>query len=169
MTYGSETRPLLVDVGLKFERAEMQMIRWMCGISLKDRRTNEELRRLVGVEPITTFNRSGRLRWYGHVMRKGDEDWVKKCMEYRVEGRIPVGRPRKTWLESVEEDMAELEIDKEDVHDRSKWRRNVNEEEVQPYRKTDYKPIIYILIGGPPNVRNTTVYVRKILLMIVYI
>ena len=63
--------PLLVDVGLKFERAEMQMIRWMCGISLKDRRTNEELRRLVGVEPITTSIRSGRLRWYGHVMRTG--------------------------------------------------------------------------------------------------
>ena len=33
MTYGSETRPLLVDVGLKFERAEMHIIRWMCGIS----------------------------------------------------------------------------------------------------------------------------------------
>ena len=43
MTYGSETRPLLVDVGLKFERTGMQMIRWVCGISLKDRRTNEEL------------------------------------------------------------------------------------------------------------------------------
>ena len=84
MTYGSETRPLLVDVGLKSERTEMQMIRWMCGILLKDRRTNEELRRMVGVEdqPITTFIRSGRLRWYGHVMRKGDEEWVKKCMEY---------------------------------------------------------------------------------------
>ena len=39
---------------------------------------------------------------------------VKKCMEYRVEGRRRVGRPRKTWLESVEEDMAEIEIDKED-------------------------------------------------------
>ena len=35
-------------------------------------------------------------------MRKGDEDWVKKCMDYRVEGRRPVGKPRKTWLESVE-------------------------------------------------------------------
>ena len=68
---GSETRPSLVDVGLKFERAEMQMIRRMCGISLKDKGTNEELRRLVGVEPITTFIRSGRLRWYGHVMRTG--------------------------------------------------------------------------------------------------
>ena len=32
----------------------MQMIRWMCGISLKDRMIHEELRRLVGVEPITT-------------------------------------------------------------------------------------------------------------------
>ena len=71
MTYGSETRPLLVDVGLKFERAELPMIRWTCGISLKDRRTIKELRKLVGVEPITTFIRGGRLRWYGHVMRTG--------------------------------------------------------------------------------------------------
>ena len=71
MTYGSETRPLLVYAGLKLERAEVQMIRWICGISLKDKRTNDKLRRLVGVEPITTFIRSGRLRWYGHVMRTG--------------------------------------------------------------------------------------------------
>ena len=28
MTYGSETMPLLVDVGLKFKRAEMQMDVW---------------------------------------------------------------------------------------------------------------------------------------------
>ena len=62
MTYGNETRLLLVDVELKFE---MQMIRWMCGIPMKYRRTNEELRRMVGVEPITTVIRSGRLRWYG--------------------------------------------------------------------------------------------------------
>ena len=45
---------------------------------------------------------------------------MKKSMEYRVEGRRPVGRPKK------DVDMAELEIDKEDVHDRSKWRRIVN-------------------------------------------
>ena len=37
MNYGSETRPWLVDVGLKFERAGMQMIRWMCSVSMKDR------------------------------------------------------------------------------------------------------------------------------------
>ena len=125
MIYGRETRPLLVYVGLEFERAEMQMIRWMCGISLKDRRTNEELRRLVGVEPITTFIRSGTPRWYGHVMRKGDENWVKKCMEYTVENRRPIGRPRKTWLLSVETNIVELEINKEDVHDRKKKKKGI--------------------------------------------
>ena len=35
---------------------------------------------------------------------------------YGVEGRRLVGRPRKTWLESVEADMADLE--NRDVHDR---------------------------------------------------
>ena len=77
------------------------------------------MRRLVGVEHITTVIRSGR-----HVMGKGD-DWVKKGMEYRIYGRRPVGRLRKTWLDSVEADMAELEIDREGVHDRNKWRKNV--------------------------------------------
>ena len=55
MTYESETMPLLADVGLKFEIAEMQMIRWMWGGSIKDRRATEELRKLIGVEPITTI------------------------------------------------------------------------------------------------------------------
>ena len=80
---------------------------------------------MAGVEHITTCIRSARLRWYGHVMRKSYEDWVKKCMEFRVKGRRPVGRPRRIWLESVEADMAVLEIDTADVHDRKKWRRNV--------------------------------------------
>ena len=66
------------------------MIRWMCGVSMKDRRTSKELRELVRVEPITTVIKCGRLRSYEHVMRKSDEDWVKKSMEYRVQSRRPV-------------------------------------------------------------------------------
>ena len=37
------------------------MIRWMCDVSMKYRRTSEELMKLVGVEPITTVIRSGKL------------------------------------------------------------------------------------------------------------
>ena len=78
-----------------------------------------------------------------------DEDWVKKCMEYRVEGRRPVGRPRKSWLESVKANMAGLEIDIEDVHDRSKWRRNVNvmKRKSNPIRKqTINRLYIFVLM-----------------------
>ena len=70
-------------------------------------------------------------------MRKS-EDWVKKYMEF-IEGRRPVERPR-TWLESVEADMAEHEIDKEDVHDIKIWRRNVMKRKSNPIG--NYKPII---------------------------
>ena len=37
MTYGRRTRHLLADVGLKFERAEMQMD---VGVSMTDRHVN---------------------------------------------------------------------------------------------------------------------------------
>ena len=62
MSNGSQTMHLKVDFGLKIERTEMRMIRWMCGVSMKDRRTSEELRKLVGVQPITTVIRRGKLR-----------------------------------------------------------------------------------------------------------
>jgi len=29
------------------------------------------------------------------VLRKEDNDWVKKCMEYEVQGSRPRGRPKK--------------------------------------------------------------------------
>ena len=41
-------------------------------------------------------------------------------MEFKVEGRILVGRARRTWLERVEADISELEINREDVDDSKK-------------------------------------------------
>jgi hypothetical protein len=35
----------------------------------------------VGVEGIEEVGRRGRLRWYGHVLRKGETDWVKRSMD----------------------------------------------------------------------------------------
>ena len=56
---------------------------------------------------------------------ENNEDWMKEYMIIRVDGRRPVVRPRKTWLENVEIDMAELETDREVIHDRKKWKHNV--------------------------------------------
>jgi len=64
-----------------------------------------------------------RLRWYGHVLRKDDDDWVKKCMEYEVQGP----RPKRTWSEVVRKDCQAHKMNKEDAMDRCKWRKMIKD------------------------------------------
>jgi len=59
-----------------FQRPEMRMVRWMCGIKLKDRFPSKQLRERLGIDDIALVLQ--------HVLRKEDDDWVKKCMEYEV-------------------------------------------------------------------------------------
>jgi len=61
------------------------------------------------------------LRW--HVLRKEDTDWVKKCMEYDVEGSRPRGRPKSTWKEVVHEDCQARNLNKGDAIDRGRWKK----------------------------------------------
>jgi len=75
----------------------MRMVRWMCGIELQDRIPGNGLRERPGLDDIISLKQQNRLQWYGHVLRKEDSDWVKKCMEYEVEGARPRGKPNKTW------------------------------------------------------------------------
>ena len=63
----------------------------------------------------------------GHVLRKDDDHWVKKCMEHEVEGSRPRGRPKKTWKEVVREDCQARKLNKEDAMDRCKWRKMIKE------------------------------------------
>jgi len=90
------------------------MVRWMCGIKLQDRVPSKELREKLGLQ-------QNRLHWYGHVLRKEDNDWVKKCMEYKVEGSIPKSRPKRTWREVVQKDCQAQKLNMEDAIDCSRW------------------------------------------------
>jgi len=95
--YGSETWPMKVEHELKMNRTEMSMIRWMCGVKLNERKKNEELRELLGLEPVSMMIKKSRLRWFGHVERKDDNDWVKRCIMWEVEG-IRQRTPEKDLL-----------------------------------------------------------------------
>ena len=106
--------------------AEMRMVRWMCGVKLKDRLQSKELRGL-GIDDIAFVLQQNRLRWYGHVLRK-DDDWLKKCMEYEVEGPRPRGRPKRTWRDVVREDCQARKLNKQDAMDRCKWRKMIRKD-----------------------------------------
>ena len=68
-----------------------------------------------------------RLHWYGHVLQKEHDDWVKKCMEYEVEGPRPRGRPKRSWREVVWEDCQVCKMNKVDAVDRCKWRKMIKD------------------------------------------
>ena len=132
MTYGSETWALRVEHEDKLNRAEMRMIRWMCGVSLRERKTCAELRQKMGVEAIVDVVRRGRLRWYGHVARKKENDWVKKVMSLNLEGTRPSGRPKKTWQATVSADMRTLGVDPAMAMDRSQWKKAITRIQSNP-------------------------------------
>ena len=103
--YGSETWPMKVQHELKMNCTEMSMIRWMCGVKLNERKKSEELRELLGLEPVSLMIIKGRLRWFGQVERKDDNDWVKRCITWEFEGIWQRGCPKKTWWDCVKNDM----------------------------------------------------------------
>ena len=94
LMHGSETWPMKVEHELKMNRTEMSMIRWMCGVKLNDRKKSEEL---LGSEPVSLMVKKSRLRWFGHVERKDDNDWVKSCITWEVEEIRLRGCLKKTW------------------------------------------------------------------------
>jgi len=61
------------------------------------------------------------------VLRKEDDDWVKKCMEYEDEGPRPRGRPKRTWREVVREDCQACKMNKEDAIHCCKWRKMIKD------------------------------------------
>jgi hypothetical protein len=135
MVYGSETWPMRVEDQQRLERTERMMTRLMCGVSMKDRISSDELRRRLGFDSVCIVVRRGRLRWFGHVERKAEDDWVKKCRSVEIEGKVARGRGRKTWMECVRGDMKDLNLSMEDVVDRDVWRRKTFGEPSEPRKR----------------------------------
>jgi len=50
-------------------------------------------------------------------------DWVKKYMEYQVEGSRPRGRPKRRWREVVQKDCQARNLNREDAIDRGRWKK----------------------------------------------
>ena len=86
------------------------MVRWMCEVSLKDRKRSVDLYSLQGVQSVADVVRRGRLRWFGHLESRGVDDWVSVCKKVEMAGARCKGRKRKTWKECVDNESACLYI-----------------------------------------------------------
>ena len=52
MLYGSETWPTKIEDIRKMQRSEMRMLRWMVGVSLSERKSNECVRSMMAIDDI---------------------------------------------------------------------------------------------------------------------
>ena len=78
MLYGSETWPTKIDDIRKIQKSEMRMLRWMTGVSLSERKSNEWVRNMLAIDDIGEVMRRNRLRWFGHVERRDELCWIKR-------------------------------------------------------------------------------------------
>ena len=125
MVYGSETWAMRMEDTNRLERTERLMVRWMCGVTLKDGKLSQELLDRMGIESVADVMRKCRLRWFGHLERMSADNWVSACREIKVEGSRGRGRGRKMWKECVVDDMKKLGLSRESAQDRAGWRRAI--------------------------------------------
>ena len=72
----------------------------------------------LGLEPVSLMIKKSRLRWFGNVERKDDNDWVKCCIKWEVRGIRQRGRPKKTGVDYVKNDMESLGLSEKDAQSR---------------------------------------------------
>ena len=78
------------------------------------------------VAPVINKLKSGRLAWYGYVMPRKKKHVIRRCMEMVVQGRGGRGRPKKTWMECVNDDMRERGVSVEMTADKREWKRKIS-------------------------------------------
>ncbi|PHT86777.1 hypothetical protein T459_08883 [Capsicum annuum] len=72
---------------------------------------NDSLIYKVGVTSVEDKVREERLRWFGHVMRRGMDAPVRRCERLALDGfRRSRGRPKKYWREMIRHDMELLQL-----------------------------------------------------------
>ena len=61
---------------------------------------NEELNDLYSSPNIVWVIKSRRMRWARHVACMGEERGVYRALVGKPEGRRPLGRPRRRWVDN---------------------------------------------------------------------
>jgi len=96
-----------------------------------------EWRRLLNVElndlyssNIVRVIKSRRMRWAGHVVHMGEERGAYRVLVGKPEGKRPLGRPRRRWVDNIRMDLQEVGCEYLNwiglAQDRDRWRTLVS-------------------------------------------
>ena len=130
VTYGCEAWTLTTRDEKHLRIFERKILRKIFGpVQDKDGswriKMNHELNEFIENADILRFIKSRRIAWLGHVMRMDENRIPKRILEWKLTGRRIRGRPRKRWVEDIEEDIQTLGIRglRKLSKERTEWRR----------------------------------------------
>jgi hypothetical protein len=72
---------------------------------------NDELHSLHSSPTVVRVIKSRRMRWTGHVACIKEGRGVYRVLVGRLEGKRPLGRPRRRWEDNIKMDLKETGID----------------------------------------------------------
>ena len=52
--------------------------------------------------------KSRRMRWAGHVARMGEERGAYRVLVGKTDGKRPLGRPRRRWVDNIRMDLQKV-------------------------------------------------------------
>jgi hypothetical protein len=91
---------------------------------------NEEINVLYSSPNIVRVIKARRMKWVGHVARMGEERGVYRVLVGKLEGKRPLGRPRRRWMDNIRMDLQEVGCGHVDwiglAQDRDRWRTLVS-------------------------------------------
>ncbi|KAK3541125.1 hypothetical protein QTP86_015736 [Hemibagrus guttatus] len=120
MLYGLETVSLRKRQGSELEVAELKMLRFSLGVTRLDRIRNEYIRGTAHVGRLRDKVRETRLRWFGHVQRRESEYIGRRMLDMELPGRRQRGRPKRRYMDGINEDMKLVGASVEDAEDRDR-------------------------------------------------
>jgi hypothetical protein len=134
--YGCETWSLTVREEHKLRVFENRVLRRIFGpkrdgvVGEWRKLHNEELHNLYSSPNIIRIIKSGRMRWAGHVARIGWKKNVYRVLVGKPEGKRPLRRPGRKWIDNIKMDLLEIGLSVLDwidlAQDRYRWRALVN-------------------------------------------
>jgi hypothetical protein len=90
----------------------------------------EEWIHVTASPSIIRITKSRRMRWAGHVARMGEKRNASRLLVGKPEGKRPLGRTRRRWVDTIRMDLGELGWGDVDwiglAKVRNRWRALVN-------------------------------------------
>ena len=125
MLYGAETWATTKRQESRIEVNEMRMLRWMCGVTRKDKIRNDYSS--AGVQKDN--GEKTEMVWARHEDGRRS---VRRVMTKVIPGKRKRGRPKTRWKDVCKRDMQTVGLREGDAGDRAYWKETINNHSGDP-------------------------------------